>query len=203
MPYSREYQVGAYLWFQTSGEYRALCYQAYNLARLRLDRYLENKHIRNRAVILDIDETVIDNSFGGAGEIKNHLEWDKESLSRWVKQKAAVAIPGAKEFIDYAVSKKFEIIYISNRTTAQVEDTLENLKLLSIPAKRENFYFLSNGSSKEGRRQEVLKKYDVVLLLGDNLADFDKDWDKKASDQRRALVDTHQQDFGEKFIYPN
>ena len=59
---SREYQIGAYLWFQNSGEYQALCYQAYNLARLRLDRELEDKHNRKRAVVFDIDETVFDNS---------------------------------------------------------------------------------------------------------------------------------------------
>ncbi|RPJ76097.1 MAG: 5'-nucleotidase, lipoprotein e(P4) family, partial [Alphaproteobacteria bacterium] len=68
--FDREYQIGAYLWFQTSGEYQALCHQAYNLGRMKLDRDLENKHNRKRAVVLDIDETVLDNSFGGADEIK-------------------------------------------------------------------------------------------------------------------------------------
>lgn len=199
-PYSREYQVGAYLWFQTSGEFRALCYQAYNLARLRLDRDLEDKHNKKRALVFDIDETVMDNSFGGAQEIKNHLNWDKESFSLWVKQKRAEAIPGAKEFIEYAVSRQVEVIYISNRLTTQKDDTLENLKRLGIPAKKENLYFLSNDWSKEARRQEVLKKYDVVLFFGDNLGDFHKDWDQKSSEERRALVDSHRQDFGEKFI---
>jgi 5'-nucleotidase (lipoprotein e(P4) family) len=199
-PYSREYQVGAYLWFQTSGEYSALCYQAYNLARLRLDRDLEDKHNRKRALVFDIDETVLDNSFGGAFEIKNHLDWDQNSFNRWVKQRASEAIPGAKEFIKYAVSRHVEVIYISNRLTTQKEDTLENFKRLGIPAKSENLYFLNNGWSKEDRRLEVLKKYEVVMFFGDNLGDFHKDWDNKTSEERRALVDSHHQDFGEKFI---
>ncbi|MDD4975049.1 MAG: 5'-nucleotidase, lipoprotein e(P4) family [Bacteriovorax sp.] len=197
---AREYQVGAYLWFQTSGEYRALCYQAYNLARLRLDRDLENKHNRKRALIFDIDETVLDNSFSGAQEIQNQIGWDQENFNLWVKQKAAEAIPGAKEFIEYAVSRRVEVIYISNRLAIQKDDTLENLKRLGIPAKKENLYFLNNDWSKEERRLEILKKYDVVMFFGDNLGDFHKDWDNKTSDERRALVDSHHLDFGEKFI---
>ena len=196
----REYQVGAYLWYQNSGEFRALCYQAYNLARLKLDRDLENKHNHKRALVFDIDETVLDNSFGAANEIKNGITWDKEVLARWVKQKRAEAIPGAREFIEYAVSLHVEVIYISNRRKSEEEDTLENFKRLGIPAKKENFYFLSSDNSKETRRQEVAKKYDVVLFFGDNLADFDKDWDQKSNIERRASVDAHRDDFGEKFI---
>lgn len=200
---SREYQIGAYLWFQTSGEFRALSYQAYNYAKLILDRDLENKHNRKRALVFDLDETVLDNSFGGASEIKNNIPWDKESLNRWVALKAAEAIPGAREFIEYAVSRQVEVIYISNRRDSQKEDTYENLVRLKIPVKKENLYFLPDGassSSKEARRLEVLKKYSVVLFFGDNLGDFHKDWDDKPSNERRALVDSHRQDFGEKFI---
>jgi 5'-nucleotidase (lipoprotein e(P4) family) len=67
----REYQVGAYLWLQTSAEYRALVYQAYNIARERVERDLEDKHYTKRAVILDIDETLLDNSVGGAQDIRS------------------------------------------------------------------------------------------------------------------------------------
>ena len=158
---SHEYQIGAYLWFQNSGEYRALCYQAYNLARLKLDRDLEDKHNRKRAVVFDIDETVFDNSADGANQIKNQIDWNKDNFSNWVKQKKAMGIPGAKDFIEYAISKRVEIIYISNRSVSDANDTLENFKLLGIPAKIENFYFLTNTSSKESRRNEVLKKYEI------------------------------------------
>lgn len=197
---SREYQVGAYLWLQTSGEFRALCYQAYNLARLRLDRDLQNKHSKKRALVFDIDETVLDNSLGGAIDIKNQVSRNKNNFSEWVKQKAAEATPGAKEFIEYAISRQVEVIYISNRQRGQEDDTLENLKRLGIPAKKENLYFLSDAKSKEMRRKEVLKKYEIVLFLGDNLGDFHKDWDDKSSQERYALVDSHRQEFGEKFI---
>lgn len=198
--FSREYQIGAYLWFQTSGEFRALCYQAYNIGRMKLDRELENKHNRKRAVVFDIDETVLDNSFGGADEIKKYQDWDKESFNRWVVQKAAGAIPGAREFIQYAVSRQVEVIYISNRDVTQKKATYDNLKDMGFPVKNENLYFLSNEWSKESRRLEVLAKYDVVLFFGDNLGDFHKDWDGKTSEERRASVDSHRDDFGRKFI---
>lgn len=199
-PYSREYQVGAYLWQQTSGEYRALCYQAYNLARLKLARDLENKHNRKRALIFDIDETVLDNSAGGAYEIKNRIPWDKANLAKWVKLKAAKDVPGAKEFIEYAVSRRVEIIYISNRSVDEVDDTYLNLVKLGIPAKKENLYFLDKEKSKESRRQQILSKFDVVLYFGDNLGDFHSDWENKSSEERSALVDARRAEFGEKFI---
>lgn len=198
--FNREYQIGAYLWFQTSGEFRALCYQAYNLAKMKLDRELANKHNRKRAVVLDIDETVLDNSFSGADEIQRRENWQQESFNKWVAKKSAVGIPGAREFLQYAVSRQVEVIYISNRLTTQKEDTYENLSRLGIPVKRENLYLLSDQWGKERRRQEVLKKYDVILFFGDNLGDFHKDWDQQNSDSRRALVDSHRNDFGEKFI---
>lgn len=197
---SREYQVGAYLWYQTSGEFRALCYQAYNLAKLRLDRDLEDKHNRKRAVVFDIDETVLDNSSAGAYEIKNNIAWNPKSLRDWVKLKKAVAIAGAREFIEYAISKRVEVIYISNRYENERDDTIANFKELQIPIKKENLYFMNNEWSKEKRRQMVLSKYDVVLYFGDTLADFNKDWDHIKSDERNALVDSHHLDFGYKYI---
>lgn len=198
--FDREYQVGAYIWFQNSGEYRALCYQAYNLGRMKLDRELENKHNRKRAIVLDLDETVFDNSYSGADEIKRRENWNKESFNKWVAKKSATAIAGSKEFLQYAVSRQVEVIYVSNRLTSQKADTIANLVSLGIPVKPENLYLLSDHWGKESRRQEVLKKYDVILYFGDNLGDFHRDWDNKTSDERRALVDNHREDFGEKFI---
>ncbi len=66
-----EYQVAAVLYMQKAGEYRALAYQAFNLAQIRLDADFDKKNVkklpkaerkRARAVVVDIDETVLDNS---------------------------------------------------------------------------------------------------------------------------------------------
>ena len=201
---TREYQVGAYLWQQTSGEYQALCYQAYNLARLKLDRDLEDKHNKKRAVVFDIDETVFDNSFSGAQDIVKNIPWRAGSFDEWAARKEAHAIPGAKEFIEYAVANRVEVFYVSNRNVEQINDTLENFKRLNIPAKKENFYFMTTEWSKESRRKEIQKKYEIVLLFGDNLHDFDKAWDSKSSGERKKIVDERRQEFGDRFIiFPN
>lgn len=196
----REYQVGAYLWQQTSGEYQALCYQAYNLAKLRLARDLENKHNKKRAIIFDIDETVFDNSFAGAKEVKLGIPWKPGNQEDWVSRKEAHAIAGAKEFIDYAIENRVEVFYVSDRTPDQIDDTLQNFKKLNIPAKKENLYFNTSHGSKESRRAEIKKKYEVVLYIGDNLHDFDKAWDNQTSAERKNIVDRRSREFGDQFI---
>jgi predicted secreted acid phosphatase len=56
-----EQSVMATLWFQRSAEYRALCYQAYNLAELRIKEYLAHPNSEKpAAVIFDIDETLLE-----------------------------------------------------------------------------------------------------------------------------------------------
>ena len=70
-PADKEYEVAAILWQQSSGEQRALYYQAFALARMLLDRDLRNRHVlKRRAIILDIDETILDNSRYEAALVK-------------------------------------------------------------------------------------------------------------------------------------
>jgi len=61
---------------------------------------------------------------------------------------------------------------------------------------------LRNGpSSKEIRRQEVLKKYNIVLLCGDNLPDFDALYDNNPSEQNRtAVTEKLKKQFGKRYI---
>lgn len=199
-PNPREYQIAAYLWQQTSGEYRALTYQAYNLAKTRMERDLEDKHNRKRAVVFDIDETILDNSFGGAREIKEGITWKESNFANWVKEKRAIAIPGALDFIKFLVDRQVEVFYISNRKVAMFDDTLENLMAQGFPVKKQNLMLMGEDHSKESRRQEVLKKYDIVMLVGDNLTDFHQAFDKKNVAERNGLVDQMKADFGQRFI---
>lgn len=199
-PNPREYQVAAYLWQQTSGEYRALVYQAYNIAREKMERDLEDKHNRKRAVVFDIDETILDNSFGGAKEIKEGIPWKETLFADWVKEKRAIAIPGALDFIKFLVDRQVEVFYISNRKLAMFDDTLINLQAQGFPVKKQNLMLMGDDSSKEPRRQEVLKKYDIVMLVGDNLTDFHQAFEKKNVTERNGVVDLMKADFGQKFI---
>lgn len=196
----REYQIGAYLWLQTSGEYRALTYQAYNIAKEKVERDLEDKHNRKRAVVFDIDETVLDNSFGGADEIQKGLPWKEELFGAWVKTRKAIAIPGALDFIKFLSDRRVEVFYISNRKIESFEDTYANLIAQGFPVKKQNLMLLDKEHSKESRRQSVLKNFDVVLYVGDNLTDFPGGFEKTTVEVRNALTDKMRNDFGQKFI---
>jgi 5'-nucleotidase (lipoprotein e(P4) family) len=198
--FGRETALQAYLWQQRSGEYKALSYQAYNTARMIIKKELENKHNRKRAVVFDIDETVLDNSFSGAYEVKNNLPWKKENFDKWVFEAKAEAMAGAVSFIKFLQENRVEPIFISNRTVDQVDITLKNFKDVGINVKKENMLFMQENWGKEIRRQEVLKKYDIVMLIGDNLHDFNKAYSDVDSDTRIKLVHEMSKDFGEKYI---
>ena len=195
----KEYPV---LWQQQASEYRALCYQAFNIASLRLHEVVKNKsNQKNLAIITDLDETILDNSYLQAELIKRQQEYAAQSWKEWTDKSAATAVPGAVEFLRMAKQKGLTIFYISNRDTSEVTSTLINLKKLKLPdAETNHMFFLSNNSSKEARRQIVMKKYNVVMLLGDNLNDFVKVFEKKPDNERKMEVDKVHEEWGKKFI---
>ena len=190
------------LWQQQSAEYRALCYQAFNIAALRLKEIAKSKkHNKHFAIITDLDETILDNSYLQAELIKNGLLFTEGFWKQWTNKSAATAVPGAVEFLQMAKQKGINIFYISNRDTDEVKTTLINLQKLNLPdADTAHMLFESNTSSKEIRRQIVMKKYKVVMLLGDNLNDFTQAFEKKSDDDRKAETDKVREEWGKKFI---
>ena len=110
-------------------------------------------------------------------------------------------IPGSLEFLKYASEKNVEIFYISNRYSEQLDATVNNLKKLGFPdAKKSNVLLRSDKRSKSDRRKSVYKDYEVIMLLGDNLADFNDDFEEKISEERTKLTDNLSNDFGTKLI---
>ncbi len=198
-PLNDESMLLSVLWTQTSAEYQALAHQAYNLAHLRLDASLTRPHSKPLAIIADIDETVLNNTFYNAKEIlvKQHYPDD---FYAWIDSARGLAIPGALKFTTYAASKGVTIFYVTNRRTRGAEGTIRNLRKLGFPnADSAHVLMKTNTSSKEPRRQRIMADYDVVLLLGDNLVDF-IDAGKASVAERSALVDEHRDDFGNRFI---
>ena len=109
--YSNEL-MQAVLWHQASGERKALCYQAFNLARLRIDAYLNTKDEDAKpAIIVDIDETIVDNSPFEGKVIKNNKPYPSY-WNEWVLTASAKALPGAVSFLNYAASKDVRVFYI-------------------------------------------------------------------------------------------
>ena len=114
-------------------------------------------------------------------------------------------MPGAAAFLKYASAKNMEIFYITNRDERERTGTIKNLQRFNLPNADElHLLTKQSGSSKEARRQQVMKNYDVILLMGDNLADFSNLFDKKTEGERKMNTDLSAAEFGKKFIvFPN
>jgi 5'-nucleotidase (lipoprotein e(P4) family) len=200
------YQEGAIVWTQTSGEARALSYQAFNLARMMLDRDLQmyRRSRMRRAIVVDADETVLDNSRYQATLLKNRQNYSSQSWTEWVKRVEAEAIPGAVEFLRYAASRNVRVFYITNRNLEEKEATAANLKKLGFPDVSDQTLLVrtdAKTSSKEARRQGVSAKFRIVLLMGDNLNDFAEIFQQsKTVADRRAAVELNKAEFGKRFI---
>jgi 5'-nucleotidase (lipoprotein e(P4) family) len=190
------------LWQQMAAEYRALCYQAFNIAALRVNAIPKNKIRKQKlAIITDLDETILDNSYSEAQLIKEGREHSNQSWKEWTSHSAATGVPGAVEFLQMAKKKGITIFYISNRDTGDVASTLINLKKMQLPdADTAHMLFLSNTSSKETRRQIVISKYNVVMLLGDNLNDFMQIFEGRKISDRFVETDKVKDEWGKKFI---
>jgi acid phosphatase len=167
--------VNPTLWMQSAAEYRASAMQTYAAARRALDTALAEPSSLPPAVILDLDETALDNSRFAARMIAKGQPFSFGSdWSAWVSESASTAIPGAQEFLQYAQSRGVTPVYITNRTTDMEAATRANLEKLGFPL-AENTLLLRapNGTTdKSARRNDVASRYDVLLLLGDDINDF-------------------------------
>jgi len=204
---SRE-AVLATLYNHYAAEYMALAIQAFNIASDRLTALArENVDCSGMAVVVDIDETIIDNSPHQAMTIRTGESYPAY-WEEWCNLASAGAIPGAVEFLKLADSLGFAIFYISNRKAGTVlKATIENLEGLGFPQVNEERLMLReessptnvNPSNKESRRQKVESLgYRIILLAGDNLGDFFDD--EGDNNTRRETVDSMSIMFGKRFI---
>ena len=199
----REHSIQAILWQQQSAEYRALTYQAFNLARMQLDIILNanNDYDKPIAIVTDIDETILNNSPYSGKQVELDEEYTSSRWKEWVILKNAKAIPGAVDFFQYARSKGVEVFYISNRKTLQKKETIENLVKVGFPFADQSHVLLKDVTSgKLERRLEVMKSHNIVMLLGDNLSDFSMVFEKSTTQNRNRNADSLRLDFGKKFI---
>jgi 5'-nucleotidase (lipoprotein e(P4) family) len=189
------------LFQQRAAEYRALCYQAYNIAYLRLDQSLTAPHSKPLAIVTDIDETVLDNSAYAVYRALQGKDYDRDSWIAFTAKGIADTVPGAYNFLRYAASHGVQVFYITNREEVERAGTLQNLQKFGFPNADESHLLTKQGSSgKEARRQTVAATHDIVLLLGDNLSDFTFLFDKKSTEERFSATNSIAPEFGKKFI---
>lgn len=183
--------LNAVLWTQTALEYEASALQAYRLAQMQLDAALadpgwtaaiEQQGDASKlppAVILDVDETVLDNSYYQARMIRDNTTFAASTWDPWVEEARATAIPGAVEFTRYAAGKGVTVFYVTNRTANLEAATRKNLAAEHFPLSADLDTVLVRGerpewsaSAKGPRRAFVASQYRILMLVGDDLGDF-------------------------------
>lgn len=208
--------VMSILYQQQAAEYRALCLQAYNLARSRVLRTRNQTTKKDSlAVITDLDETVLDNSPNEAQLFLDSNTYSGAAFSKWAQMKKAGYVPGSLAFFKFVDSlnglttqkKKIAIFYVSNRADSLAEVTRQNMANMHFPqtATVQNFLFQTDPKdpSKEPRRRQIEKNHEVLVLLGDNLIDLDSSFDSKyklTEGERRTRVDDLIAYWGDRYI---
>ncbi|KGN80272.1 Outer membrane protein P4 [Porphyromonas cangingivalis] len=200
MPFAKLYTS---VWMQRAAEYKALCYQAFNVAETHLMKEVKDTKNKKRklAIITDIDETFLDNSPNSVFQARKNELYQDEEWHRWCAMASADTIPGGLDFFKKAAAQGVEIFYISNRSEKDRKGTLTNLQKFGFPnADDAHLLLRTNTSNKDERRQKVLAKYHVIMYLGDNLGDFSSAFDKADEDGRNAALFGIKESIGTKFI---
>jgi len=204
------------LWIRTSGEYFASTTQAYRIARLRLDEALrdpqwtadpeqQNPYTLPPAIIMDLDETVLDNSGFEIEMIESKAEFNAAMWTAWVNKKKAKAVPGAVEFIRYAHSRGVRIFFVTNRRAHEESATRVNLKEIGVPLSETEDEILTRGeqpewrANKAARRRLLAKQYRILLYIGDNMNDFLPGAREKPQ-KRMKLAMEHKDRWGKQWI---
>lgn len=204
---ARHDSLMAVAWAQTSAEFRATALQAYQAAGQQLERALADTTwtaaVEQQgdfaalppAIIVDVDETVLDNVAYQARLIESGGEFEPSTWNAWVEERKAKAVPGAVEFLSAAAARGVRVFYVSNRDQAQAEATRDNLARLGFPDADDldTLYFRDatrGWKDKSPRRAEVAKTHRVIFMFGDNLFDF-QEKDKATLAERAAIVGEH------------
>ena len=196
--------LDAIAWLQTSAEYAAVTTGIYNAAsaQLRAIAYAEESQGRGMAVVLDIDETVLDNSRFQAQLVFDDATYNVDNWDEWVALRAADAVPGVVDFIRTSQSLGVHVAFVTNRPCQarpgvtdecpQWEDTRANLEDVGVDTSSITLMLAAQqppeqcrallteeeqesgvwSSDKTSRRECTGLDHDVVMLFGDQFGDF-------------------------------
>ena len=202
--------LNATAWFQTSVERDLVFREIYRAAGEKLATALADKswdalprgdrdndpRALPPAIIVDVDETVLDNSPNQVRQIRKGGEFNDVDWDAWVQQRAAKPLPGALEFLSAAARQGVTVFYISNRSAAQSAATVDNLRQAGFPIAGAGQILgkgtpvegcTAKGSDKGCRRRSVGRNYRVLMQFGDQVGDF-VDIAANTGDGRRAAI---------------
>ena len=208
----------ATLWTQRSVEYRGNALTVFALAKIRLDQALADRSwtaapgeqkgdYQNLppAVVLDVDETLLDNSLYQVWMLKNNQTFSTKTWNQFCAAQVSTAIPGAVDFAKYADSKGVKVFYISNRDASTEKDTRENMEKLGFPMGGNVDTMLMTrkqpdwGSAKGTRRAHVAKSYRILINVGDNFGDFVDEY-RGSETERLKVLEQHKDRWGREWI---
>ena len=207
--YQADTETMGLLWMRTSAEYRALAYQGYNVALNAVKMAVTDPSHQRKplAIVLDADETVVDNTkLMGESIANGNGRFDAPWWRQAVHQGKSQAMPGAVEFLNEVHKQGVEIFYVSNRyAPVNYDATVQNFKELGFPSvDKDHVLLFEKDSDKQPRFDAIAKKYYVVLYMGDNAGDFPIGTKGKTLAERNGIIDAHKEDFGTTFVvFPN
>ncbi|MGZ8455811.1 MAG: 5'-nucleotidase, lipoprotein e(P4) family [Gemmatirosa sp.] len=187
-------------WFRTAAERRALFLQAYRVAGEQLARLAEGRAAGSWAVILDADETVLDNSPYSQARAAMDSVYTPESWTHWVERRAAVALPGAATFVAGVRAAGGRVVIVTNRTAAECPATRDNLRRVGVTV--DAVLCQTGPSDKNPRFESVARGVEglppltVLMWVGDNIQDFPR----LTQAGTRAAPDSAFAEFGRRFI---
>ncbi|MFV1987924.1 MAG: 5'-nucleotidase, lipoprotein e(P4) family [Gemmatimonadota bacterium] len=196
----------AVAWRETAAEFGALCHQAYNLARLRVEMALQKRTADDRplAVIADLDDTVFHASSYWGHLINESVDFFDDAIwDEWLPSNLVTAVPGSIEFLEYCLRNDVEVFYVTSRDQGEqtFDLALRQLESLGFPyADPEHLTVYRETSDKTPTREQVESRYDLVLMLGDNLNDYKRDYYVADVDDRYALMERDRDEYGDRFI---
>ena len=190
-------------WYRASAERRAIYLQTYRLATAALERRAAGLAVGSWAVILDADETVLDNSPYQQDLARRRTTFDAATWNAWVMRGAAAALPGAPEFTRRAHELGGRVVIVTNRDEPQCDATRANLQRIAIAADAVLCRTDQSNSFKDARFEAVaagtppspLPALGVVMWVGDNIQDF-----PRLRQDIRSASDSAFAQFGDRFI---
>lgn len=203
--------LDATAWVQTAIEHDLIYLETYRNAQSRLlgalhdpnwDALTKADRVApiaglSPAVVLDIDETVLDNSPYQARLIRDGKAYDDASWAAWCKEERARALPGAVAFTQFAAAHGIAVIYLSNRAKDLDAVTIANLRKVGFPISGPEAFLglgtvvpgcTQHGTDKGCRRELVSRSYRVLMQFGDQLGDFVDIADNTLAGRQQAIA---------------
>ncbi|MDZ7292733.1 MAG: hypothetical protein ONB44_05475 [candidate division KSB1 bacterium] len=202
-------------WMSESAEYAAICTQTYRMA-WQVVKEASRQEQRNWVVVLDVDETVLDNmlferELALSGIAYHDTLWDK-----WVDRQAASAVPGAQAFLDsvHTLGPQAHVAFITNRNVVHEKATIENMRRLGLFREGDIMLARSDRTDSKAKRRECLESGTgrcqafgplvIIALIGDQIRDLIPLTNKEEAQSLRASKMLLEGEWGRKyFVLPN